>query len=245
MKYLVLGATSTIARSLVLQLARRGDEFLLGARDVSEGQAVAADLAIRTGAQVLFEPLEATACSSHAAWMENAIGKLHGLDGVILCFGELPRQADVSVDWPGAQRVICVNFAAAVALLEPAAEFLERQRHGFILALSSVAGVRGRKSNYLYGASKAALTVFLEGLAHRLSPSGVRVKIALLGYVESRMSAGVPIPEPLRTTADAAARKILRFLKSNAQSACIPWFWGPIMCAIRLLPARVFNKTEL
>jgi short-subunit dehydrogenase len=245
MKYLVLGATSTIARSLVLQLANKGDEFLLGARDVSEGQAVAADLAIRTGAHVLFEPLEATACSAHETWVENAIGKLHGLDGVILCFGELPRQSEVSANWPDAQRVIYVNFAAAVSLLEPAAGFLERQRHGFILALSSVAGVRGRKSNYLYGASKAALTVFLEGLAHRLAPSGVRVKIALLGFVESRMSAGVPIPSPLRTTADAVARKILRFLKSSKQTAYIPWFWRPIMTVIRLLPAQVFNKTEL
>jgi short-subunit dehydrogenase len=177
--------------------------------------------------------------------VENAIGKLHGLDGVILCFGELPRQMDVSADWSEAQRVICVNFSAAVALLEPAAEYLERQKRGFILALSSVAGVRGRKSNYLYGASKAALTIFLEGLAHRLAPSGVRVKIALLGYVESPMSAGVSIPSPLRTSANAAAQKILRFLGSGAQSAYIPWYWRPIMTAIRLMPVELFNKTEL
>ena len=245
MKYLVLGSTSTIARALLLQMATAADEFLLGARDVPEGQAVAADLAIRTGARVVFEPLEATACSSHATWMENAIGKLHGLDGVILCFGELPRQADASADWNQAQRVICVNFSAAVALLEPAAEYLERHRHGFILALSSVAGVRGRKSNYLYGASKAALTVFLEGLAHRLAPSGVRVKTALLGYVESPMSAGVSIPSPLRTSADGAARRILRFLRSGAHSAYIPWYWGPIMAVIRLMPTAVFNRTDL
>jgi short-subunit dehydrogenase len=245
MKYLVLGATSTIARALMLQMATAADKFVLGARDSSEGQAVAADLAIRTGANVIFEPLEATACSSHAAWMENAIGKLHGLDGVILCFGELPRQTDTSADWSEAQRVICVNFSAAVALLEPAAAYLERQRHGFILAMSSVAGVRGRRSNYLYGASKAALTVFLEGLAHRLAPSGVRVKIALLGYVESPMSASVSIPSPLRTSTDAAARKLLRFLRSGAQSAYIPWYWRPIMTFIRLMPAAVFNKTDL
>jgi NAD(P)-dependent dehydrogenase (short-subunit alcohol dehydrogenase family) len=177
--------------------------------------------------------------------MRAAIDALGGLDGVILCFGDLGDAAKARRDWGEARKVIEVNFTAAVALLEPAAAELETQGKGFILALSSVAGERGRQSNYLYGASKAALNVFLEGLAHRLAPKGVRVKIAKLGFVESRMSLGVPMPGPLRTTAGCAAEKLARFLKSSRQSAFIPWFWGPIMLLIRLLPTRIFNKTKL
>jgi NAD(P)-dependent dehydrogenase (short-subunit alcohol dehydrogenase family) len=243
MKIIVLGATSTIGREIARQLAQPTDTFLLAARDPTEGQAVAADLAIRSGAQVLFDPLEAT--EGDDAWMRKAIDRLGGLDGVIFCFGELPTPDGPPPTWPEARRTIDVNFSSAVALLEPAAAVLETQGHGFILALSSVAGLRGRRSNYLYGASKAALTVFLEGLAHRLAPRGVRVKIALLGYVQSRMSQGVPMPALLQTSPEAAARKILRFLHSSAQCAYIPWFWQPIMMVIRLLPTRIFNKTKL
>lgn len=234
-----------IGREIARQLGKPEDEFLLAARDQVEGEAVAADLGIRTGAKASFVALDALHADTHAAWMKQAIARLGGLDGVLLCFGELGKQSDASVNWPAARRIIDVNFTGAVALLEPAAAFLEAQGHGFILALSSVAGVRGRQSNYLYGASKAALTIFLEGLAHRLAPRGVRVKIALLGYVETRMSAGVPMPAPLRTAPEAAAAKILRFLRSGRQIAYIPWFWWPIMTIIRLLPVRVFHRTKL
>ncbi len=245
MKIIVLGATSTIARALVRQLATAGDEFLLAARDAEAGAALAADLHIRTGARAVFEKLDATDLDTHAAWMQRAIATLGGLDGVILCFGELGDPETSRREWSTAHRVIDVNFTAAVALLEPAAAELERLGAGYILALSSVAGERGRAGNYLYGAAKAALTTFLEGLAHRLAPSGVRVKIAKLGFVESRMSRGLPMPAPLLATPERAARGIVRLLHSSAQSAYIPWFWFPIMKIIRSLPPRIFNKTKL
>ena len=245
MKIIVLGATSTIGRELMLRLATPADVFLLAARNPAEGEACAADLRVRTGAQAIYKPLDATALDGHAEWMRAAIDALGGLDGVILCFGDLGDPARARREWGEARKVIEVNFTAAVALLEPAAAELETQGKGFILALSSVAGERGRQSNYLYGASKAGLNVFLEGLGHRLAPRGVRVKIAKLGYVESRMSLGVPMAAPLRTTAGQAAEKLVEFLKTPRQSAFIPWFWEPIMLLIRLLPTRIFNKTKL
>jgi decaprenylphospho-beta-D-erythro-pentofuranosid-2-ulose 2-reductase len=245
MKIIILGATSTIARELMPRLATPADEFLLAARDKAEGEACTSDLHIRSGARTIFKALDATALDSHAAWMRAAIDTLGGLDGVILCFGDLGDPAKARQDWAEARKVIEVNFTAAVALLEPAAAELETRGAGYILALSSVAGERGRQSNYLYGASKAALSVYLEGLAHRLAPKGVRVKIAKLGFVESRMSLGVPMPGPLRTTAASAAERLVRFLKSSRQSAFIPWFWGPIMLIIRSVPTRIFNKTKM
>jgi len=236
MKIIILGATSTIARELMARLATPADDFLLAARNSAEGEACAADLRIRSGARTIFKPLDATALDGHAAWMRAAIDALGGLDGVILCFGDLGDAGKARRDWDEARKVIEVNFAAAE---------LETQGKGYILALSSVAGERGRQSNYHYGAAKAGLNVFLEGLAHRLAPKGVRVKIAKLGFVETRMSQGVPMAAPLRTTAGKAAEKLVHFLNSSRQSAFIPWFWEPIMLLIRLLPTRLFNKTKL
>lgn len=245
MKILVLGATSTIARALVLQLATPADEFLLAARNVAEAESIAADLSIRIGCKAVARALEATSCDTHAAWMQEAIAQLGGLHGVIVAFGELGPRASEAYSWPATQSVIEINFSAAVALLEPAAAVLEEQGSGYILALSSVAGVRGRRSNYLYGATKAALTTYLEGLAHRLAPCGVQVKTALLGFVDSAMTEGMPMAAPLRSSPERAAKGILRLLHSGAQRAFIPWFWRPIMLIIRLLPTRIFHKTNL
>jgi len=245
MKIIVLGATSTIARALTLQLATANDEFLLAARDAGEGEACASDVQLRTGARTIFKRLDALELDSHAAWMKSAVEALGGLDGVILCFGELGDATKAKADWREAKKIVDVNYTAAVTLLEPAAAELESRGAGYILALSSVAGERGRQSNYLYGSAKAALTVYLEGLAHRLAPRGVRVKIAKLGFVDSRMTVGLPMAAPLRSTPERAARCLIRFLRSGKQAAFIPWFWGPIMLIIRLLPTRVFNKSKL
>jgi len=245
MKIIVLGATSTIAKALTLQLATADDTFLLAARNSAEGEACAADVQLRTGARTIFLPLDVLAFDGHAAWMKSAVETLGGVDGVLLCFGELGDAGKARTDWSEAKKIIDVNYTAAVALLEPAAAELEARGAGFILALSSVAGERGRQSNYLYGSSKAALTVYLEGLAHRLAPRGVRVKIAKLGFVDSRMTVGLPMAGPLRSTPERAARCLIRFLKSGKQTAFIPWFWEPIMFIIRHLPTRLFNKSKL
>ena len=245
MKYLVLGATSTIARAFVRELARPGDTFLLAARDLAEATALASDLEIRSGIHASALAFDATQFAHHAAWTATAIAQLGGLDGVLLCFGTLGDQARAQTDWTEAQRILEVNYTAAVAVLEPLAAHLIQQGSGVILALSSVAGVRGRQSNYHYGAAKGALTLYLEGLAHRLAPRGVRVKIALLGYVETRMSAGVPMAAPLRAKPERVARSLVRFLHSRRQSAFIPWFWWPIMTLIRALPPWLFNRSKL
>lgn len=245
MKILVLGATSMIAEELVRQLAKPGDTFLLGARDPKRLEIVASDLWTRLDITVHTRPLDALATDTHAAWIQEAIATLGGLDGVLLCFGYLGEGEAATREWAEVHRIIDTNFTAAVSLLEPAARHLEAQKSGYILALSSVAGVRGRRSNYQYGAAKAGLTIFLEGLAHRLAPSGVKVKIAKLGFVDTPMTAGLPMAPALRGTPERAARSLIRLLHSPVQSAYVPWFWRPILSLVRSLPSFVFNRTKL
>ncbi len=245
MKILLLGATSDIGRALALRLARAGDRYLLAARDVAEGKAAARDLAIRTGAETAFVPFDACDVEGHRAFIGGAIERLGGLDGVIVCFGHLGAQASAQADFAEAARIIEVNFTAAVALLEPAAAHLEERGAGFIVGLTSVAGERGRRSNYIYGAAKGAFTTYLEGLAHRLAPRGVRVKIAKLGFVRSKMTRGLSLPRFLESTPQGAACGIERLLRSRRQAAFIPARWALVMAVIRALPAAIFNRSNL
>ncbi len=245
MKILVLGATSGIGRALLLQIARPDDHFLLAARDATEGELMAKDLRIRTGAAATFAAFDAAELEKHCDFIHGAIKSLGGLDGVIVCFGYLGEQSAAQTDFAEAARIIEVNFTAAVALLEPAAAHLEGQGSGFIVGLSSVAGERGRKSNYIYGAAKGAFTTYLEGLAHRLAPRGVRVKIAKLGFVRSRMTRGMSLPSFLEATPEQAARGIARLMNSRRQSAHIPARWALVMAVVRALPASIFDRSNL
>ena len=245
MNILILGATSDIGRALALRLAKAGDHYLLAARDAAEGEAAARDLAIRTGAEAAFVAFDACDLEGHRAFIAGAVGRLGGLDGVIVCFGHLGAQAAAQADFEEAARIIGVNFTAAVALLEPVASHLEERGAGFILGLTSVAGERGRRSNYIYGAAKGAFTTYLEGLAHRLAPRGVRVKIAKLGFVRSKMTRGLSLPRFLESTPEEAAGGILRLLRSRRQAAYIPARWALVMAVIKALPASIFNRSNL
>ena len=245
MKILVLGAASEIGRALLLRIARPGDHFLLAARAATEGELAAQDLHIRTGAAAMFAAFDAAELDKHRDFIHGAIKTLGGLDGVIVCFGYLGTQTTAQSDFAEAARIIEINFTAAVALLEPAAAHLEGQGSGFIVGLSSVAGERGRKSSYIYGAAKSAFTTYLEGLAHRLAPRGVRVKIAKLGFVRSRMTRGLSLPGFLEATPEQAARGLARLMNSRRQSAHIPARWALVMAVVRALPAAIFNRTKL
>jgi short-subunit dehydrogenase len=245
MNILVLGATSDIARALSHQLAVHGDHWWLAGRDAAVLEEAAADLKIRTGAEVAIRTFDAEQRESIAAWVDEAIQGLGTIDGVILAYGLLGEQERAQSDPEHARQIIDVNFTSAVTMLEPLAAHMEGRGSGWILALSSVAGVRGRKSNYFYGAAKGALTLYLEGLAHRLAARGVRVKIAKLGFVASKMTRGMQMPAWAVTTPEAAARGIAWLLRSPFQSAFIPWRWWLIMTLIRALPAAVFNRTKL
>lgn len=138
-----------------------------------------------------------------------------------------------------------MNLTGAVSILEIAARDMEARGHGTIVGISSPAGDRGRKSNYLYGAAKAGLTAYLSGLRHRLAKSGVRVVTVLPGWVKTRMTAAAPTPQFLTATPARVAADIRNAVLRGKAVVYTPWFWRPIMCLVRALPEKLFTKTNL
>lgn len=239
---LILGASSTIARALAELLARDGHNLVLGARDADDLQRTAADLRLRFGGQMEAVPFEAMKFDQHAAFYDSCTNRFSGgLDAVIACHGLLIDQAEAENDPEKARAMIDVNFTSVVSILERAAASGVKQ----IAAISSVAGDRGRKSNYLYGAPKAALSVYLDGLRHRLAARGASVLTIKPGFVDTKMTWGKPgmflVASPAKV-----ARDIHRALSRRRSGVLYtPWFWRWIMLIIRSIPEPIFKRLNI
>lgn len=244
---LILGATSGIARPLCRILAERGCRLLLAGRNVDELQKMAADLATRYKATAHVEPFDALDFDSHAEFLNRTIARFDGeISGVVLCYGYLPEQPATQTDFAEARQTIDVNFTSAVSILNLIANHLESKQQGYIAAISSVAGDRGRQSNYTYGASKAALSAYLQGLRNRLHASGVSVLTIKPGFVDTPMTAGRINPNsPLVAAAETVARDIDRALKRNKDVLYTPRIWRCIMCVVRSIPEWLFKRLKL
>lgn len=243
-RVMVLGATSAIARALCFELAQRGDVLYLAGRDEDELKRIAADLEIRFQQPVFQGRIDAADLQSHAEFVERAAEEMCGLDGVVFAIGMLGDQPADSADPEMARKLADVNFTSALTLLGAAANLLESRGKGFILGISSVAGDRGRQSNYVYGAAKGGLTIFLQGLRNRLHPLGVKVFTIKLGFVDTAMTYGKK-GLFLVATPEQAARAMIKVLKKPANAYYIPAFWRPLMWIIRLVPERLFKRLKL
>jgi short-subunit dehydrogenase len=242
---LVLGATSAIARSVAEQLGKRGFDLILAGRDVQEIEALARDLEVRSGVRAVARRFDALSFDSHRSFLEECRAVSDDtLFGVVMCFGYLGDQKSAEHDFGEARRILETNFLAAVSVLNLAAQDLEGKGEGFLCALSSVAGDRGRQSNYLYGAAKAGLTVYLQGLRNRLSRSGVRVITIKPGFVDTQMTFGRP-GLFLVTSPEAAARQIVGAILGGKDVRYVPGFWRLIMIAVRAIPERIFKRMKL
>lgn len=243
---LILGASSAIARALAAELARRGHGLVLAARDPDDARATAADLALRFGVPTAALAFDARNESTHDAVLDEAAAALRGgIHGVVLAFAEMPAQKDAERDPEVRRRLLETNVVATFSLLERAAARLEAARGGFLCAVSSVAGDRGRKSLYLYGATKAALSACLAGLRHRLHASGVRVIDVRPGIVDTPMTWGLLVPRALAASPETVGRDIARAIERGASVVYTPWIWRWVMLAIRAIPERIFLKLEL
>jgi short-subunit dehydrogenase len=242
---LILGAASAIARAVADELARRGFDLQLAGRDSEELDSLATDLRLRHGVRAEARPFDATAPDTHAAFLEACReASEDSLSGAVLCFGYLGDQSVAQKDPAEAKRIFDTNLLGAVSILSLLANHLEEKGGGFLCALSSVAGDRGRQSNYMYGAAKAGLTVFLQGLRNRLSRSGVRVITIKPGFVDTQMTYGrsglflVASPR-------AAAREIVQAILKEKDQAYVPRFWRLVMLLIRLIPEKIFKRLKL
>jgi short-subunit dehydrogenase len=241
---LIIGATSDIARAVAHRLAKEGSRLVLAGRSVQEVERLAADLKVRYGGQHVSLPFEATDVASHAAFFAEAVRQLDGLDGVILCYGYMADQKKAEADFGIAREMIDVNFSSCVSILHLAADYLETKRQGFICAISSVAGDRGRQSNYIYGAAKGALSLFLQGLRNRLARAEVAVITVKPGFVDTKMTYGKEgmflVAKP-----DKVAGDIVKAIRKRKHVVYTPFFWRWIMLVIRLIPENIFKRLSL
>ena len=241
-KIIVLGATSGIALDVQRQLARRGCELLLVARSPQRLAEIEADLLVRGAQQVVTYSADLAAIQQHAAVFEFARHTFPDFDTVLLAYGSMHEQKDSETSVDTLLEELQVNFVSATAILTLFAADLERRRTGCLAAITSVAGDRGRRSNYVYGSSKGALSLFLQGVRSRLHPAGVRVITIKPGPVQT------PMTDHLANSSRFAdprqvARDIVRALERRSPDVLYtPTIWRYIMTAVRQVPEGVFKR---
>ncbi len=241
--WLVLGASSAIARALAREAARRGAEVILAGRDDDDLRRTAADIvaAYGVGAAVrAFDTLDHAACASLAA----AMAELPGVLNVAFCAGIMPEQADMDADPTLAARCMETNLTGAVFALQALAAVLEKRRAGTMIGFGSVAGDRGRLKNYVYGASKSGLHTYLAGLRNRLGRVGVHVMTVKPGFVDTAMTFGLP-GLFLAAQPQSVAVACLNAAEKRRDVIYTPWFWRLIMLIIRSIPERIFKKLSI
>lgn len=241
---LIIGATSAIAEAAARQWAARGDTLYLLARNQDRVQAVAEDLRVRGAVAVETALLDVAEFNAHVETIARAIETLGRIDIVLIAHGTLPDQARCETDASYALREFAVNGTATIALAGLIAQKLEEQGHGTLAVISSVAGDRGRASNYLYGAAKAAVSTYLSGLRQRFSSRGINVLTIKPGFVDTPMTA--PFKKGLLwAKPEQVARGIVRAIDKRRAVVYLPWFWAGIMAVIRSIPEFVFRRVRL
>ena len=244
MRILILGATSAIAHATARRFAQDGARFVLAARDADKRSAVADDLRARGAADIAEVDFDALDLARHGAVVGEAWEAFGGLDAALLAWGTLPDQAVVAHDAEAALEAFAVNATSVVSVLTHLANRFEAQGRGVIGVVSSVAGDRGRASNYVYGAAKGAVSLFTQGLRARLSGGGVRVVTIKPGFVDTPMTADVP-KNPLFAAPEAVGARIHAALTGRADVVYAPGFWRPVMAGIRAVPERLFKRLPL
>lgn len=243
-KILVLGATSAIAAACARRWALQPASFFLVGRDSAKLEQVAADLRVR-GAEAHCHVLDSNDFAAHAAMFTACRQALGTIDIALIAHGTLPDQKACEQDADLAVREFTSNGLSVIALLTRLAEIMEAQRQGCIAVISSVAGDRGRPSNYLYGSAKAAVSAFCEGLRARLFKVGVHVLVIKPGFVATPMTAGLPLPAPLVAQPEQVAADIARAVEKRKDVLYTLWFWAFIMLIIRNIPGVLFKRTNL
>lgn len=242
---LIVGATSGIARAVARQLALEKHHLLLAGRNMDDLDALAQDLRTRGDTTVHTIAFHATSFDQHHAFFQDCLDKFAGqLDTILLCHGVMPTQEQAETDLAQARLMIDVNFTSAVSLINLAAACFKPRKQGCIAALSSVAGDRGRQSNALYGASKAALSTYLAGMRNRLYPHGVSVITIKPGPTDTPMTAGLA-GTPRLADPDHVASDIVKAIHKRRDIVYTPWKWRIIMAIIRSIPEGFFKRLKL
>lgn len=242
---LVLGGSSEIAGALLDRLvARRARRVVLAGRDIPAMEQVSSRLVAAGAQEVGVARFDAQDAASHPRLFDDVFRVLGDVDLVVFAFGVLGDQAAALADPQAAASVAQVNYVATVSAGVEVARRLRTQGHGNIVALSSVAGERPRKSNFVYGSSKAGMDAFFTGMGDELRGAGVRVMVVRPGFVHTRMTAGLR-PPPLSTTPGAVADAIVGGLARGAETIWVPAALRWVMVALRHLPRPLFRRLAI
>lgn len=239
---LVLGANSDMAIATAKHYAKHGYNLYLASRNINECEKNAVDIRLRYQVEVEALAFDARDFASHTAFYQNLAIKPQG---VVVAFGIMHNQQQAQAHFSLAQEMIEANYAGVVSALEIIAADFEQRQIGFIVGISSVAGDRGRASNYIYGSSKAAFSAYLSGLRHRLFKSGVHVMTVKPGFVATKMTEGLDLPAKLTATPQEVAQAVFDGVSKRKPVIYVKWMWRYIMLIIIHLPGFIFNKTKL
>jgi decaprenylphospho-beta-D-erythro-pentofuranosid-2-ulose 2-reductase len=241
---LILGATSAIARGTAEAFAKRGYSLFLVSRDTEELERLSHDLNTRFQVKVNFEPFDADNYLEAEECVNNIIHQADNLEGVLIAIGDLGEHEQSIQNITKMNNIFIRNFTAPCALLTAFAKYFEAKKSGFIIVITSVAGDRGRQSNYVYGAAKGGLNIFLEGLRNRLFHHNVHVMTVKPGFVDTSMSFGLPnlflVAKP-----NEIGEGIAKAWGKKKNVVYLPWFWKYLMIIISSIPESIFKRLKL
>lgn len=243
-RILICGATSAIARETARFFARDGDDLFLVGRNEEKLRAVARDLEMRGAGKAECYTADLNDFDLHEPLIRKAVESLGGLDTVLIAHGSLSDQKNCEADRRLAEREFRTNFFSVVSLLAPIANLFEAQCGGTIAVISSVAGDRARRSNYVYGTAKGALSLFLQGLRNRLHGKGIHVLTVKPGFVDTPMTAHLR-KNALFARPEDIARGIYRAIAGKKDVVYLPGYWRFIMAVIRHIPETCFKRLDL
>lgn len=244
-RVLIIGATSAIATACARLWASEGSAFFLVARNADKLEQTAADLKGRGAKNITLHEMDATDIAAHPAMLQDCLQALGQIDIALIAHGTLPDQKVCEQDVSVALQEFANNGISVIALLTLLANQFETQRCGSLAVISSVAGDRGRPSNYLYGSAKAAVSTFSEGLQARLFKVGVHVLTIKPGFVDTPMTQGLSLPAALLAQPQQVAERIVAGIARKSPTLYTPGFWALIMLVIRSIPQPLFKRLNL
>jgi len=241
---LILGATSDIAQAVCYDYAKKGKNLVLTGRTTESLSSLKSDLEIKYSISVSLYSFDGLLYEQHPLFFQTCI-KNHDIEGVILAYGYLGDQTKGQQTFQEARQIVETNYVSAVSILELFASYFETKKQGFICGISSVAGDRGRQSNYLYGSSKGAFTLYLQGLRNRLFSSNVSVITVKPGFVKTKMTEGLINDSFLVASPEQVSKDILSAIEKNKSTVYTKWLWKYIMFIIRFIPEFLFKRLKL
>ncbi len=244
MNIAIFGANSAIAKATARVWAEQGHGLYLVGRDAGKLTALTQDLQVRAKSKIFSEAADLTDTSKHEQIIINAKNSLGKIDLVLMAHGTLGSQSDGEASWKQTLQILDSNFLSQASLLTLLANDFEKALHGHIAVITSVAGDRGRASNYIYGTAKGALSIFLSGLRNRLAAKNIPVTDFKLGFVDTPMTTHYK-KGPIWAKPEAVAHGIVSAIEMKKDVVYLPWFWCWIMMVIRNIPERVFKKMKI